>query len=884
LYRAALKVLPPSVREEDEEEMAWTFRRLWGEEQGPVSRIRLASRSFGRLPWVALAEWRDHFAAAGGAGGGRITRRWGMTSWIRNLSYAMRTLRKTPSFAVTTVVLVALGVGAVTTIFTLVDHVVLRPLPYPSAERLFLVENGSHSGPTVREFQEMRSVEAWGFARQETSTLSGDRDPMKILTVEVSRDFFSLFGVRPAQGRLFVEEDHEALGAAVLAHGAWERVYGSDPDVVGRTIRIDGEPHLVIGVAGEDFQAPEALMHRGSGPDVWLPLDWGREQYEDPGYHVLEAVGRMAEGATIQDVETEITRAVERLGQVYPDQYLNDEGEIAYHLPPAGLQEITTRPVRRGLNLLLGAVAVLLLVACMNVAHLFLARGLARIREMAVRRALGADTPSLVQQLFVESLVLGALGGLLGVGLAHLGLETFLSLNPTAIPRTASVSLDLRVLVFAGLVSTLTVLVFGLVPALRSMGEDLVEDLKGTSRSSTVGRGGARMRSGLVVAEVALSLMLVASAGLLLKSFLRVQGRDAGFRTAQVWTVPLTPSWIDSPEQYREAMDRIETQLEALPGVSQAAYSLTLPFELTGRGRCCWSTNSATVEGQLREGIRLMLQPVTETYFQALGIDLLAGRAWDGSEGEVEPWPVVFSEALAVELFGSADDAVGETVLVGGGETQVQVFGVARDTRHFGLDQDFPLFIYLPMEQLPFAIPLAHMAMRLQAEPPEGFAGTVREAIWAQVPDMPIPTVKSMEDWIEESTAGRRFDSVLFGSFGILAIVLAAAGLYGTLLYAVGQRRREMGIRLALGAGRGGVERAVVAKGFFLALVGAVLGVGGAWGTGRFLESRLYELSASDPTALGGAVAVLLAVSVLASWLPARRAGRVDPMEVLREE
>ena len=335
-----------------------------------------------------------------------------MTSWIRNFRYALRTLRKTPSFAFTTVVLIGLGVGAVTTIFTLVDHVVLRPLPYPSADRLFLVENGSHSGPAVREFREIPSVEKWGFIIQETANLTGEGDPLRITTMEVSRDFFSLFGARPAVGRLFVEEDYGVPSAVILSQGSWERVFGSDPRVVGKTLHVDGEPYTVVGVVGEDFVEPEAVIHRGGGADIWLPLDWSREQLQETGYHVVEAVGRVAEGASLADVEAGIERAVEHLAEVYPEESLDAHGEIGYDLPLAPLQEITTRPVRRGLNLLLGAVALLLLVACMNVAHLFLARGLGRVREMAVRRALGADTPSLVQQLLVESLVLGAVGGL----------------------------------------------------------------------------------------------------------------------------------------------------------------------------------------------------------------------------------------------------------------------------------------------------------------------------------------------------------------------------------------------------------------------------------------------------------------------------------------
>ncbi len=884
LYRLALRMLPGRVRDADGKEILTTFRDLWQEEAGRFPRIRLAARAFGRLPLVAAVEWKDHLSGAGEPQHPRTPWRWGMSAWVRNLRYATRSLRQAPSFTFTVVVLIGLGVGAVTTIFTLVDHVVLRDLPYPAAERLFLVDQGSYSGPSVEAFQEMSSVEAWGITLQETANLVGEGDPLRVTQTEVSRDFFSLFGARPLHGRLLVEDDFQSPSVVVLDPGLWERAFGSDPDVVGKTIRVDGDPFTVVGVVSRDFVPPEAVFHRGERADLWLPMDWSREAFDNIGYHALEAVGRMAPGVSLPDVQVEMDRVLLRMAETYPEQFLDDEGNNTYEFPVAGLQEITTRPVRTGLGLLLGAVGVLLLVACLNVAHLFLARGLSRVQEVAVRRALGADTPSLVQQLLAESLVLGAAGGALGLGLAAMGLQSFLALNPNSLPRTTAVALDFRILFFAAAVSALTVLVFGLVPALRSFGKDLANDLRGVSRSSTGSRGTARLRSGLVVAEVALSLVLVVSAGLLLKSFMGVQARDPGFETAGVWTLPLSPSWISSPAEYVESMDRVEAALATVPGVSRATYSLTLPLEMTGRGRCCWSTSGLTIDGEVREGLRLFLQPITETYFETLGVDLLAGRVWRASEALIEPWPVVIGEVLAVELFGSAEAAMDRTLLVGGAETPVVVYGVATDTRHFGLDQDFTYFIYLPMENIPFDIPMAHMAVATTGDPPAGWSRMLRDAVWSAVPDMPVPTVRSMDEWVDRSTAGRRFDSALFGAFGGLALLLAAAGLYGTLLYSVGQRRKELGIRLALGAERRALEGQVVRNGLLLAVLGSVLGLAGTWGTGRFLESRLYDLQATDPITLLTAVGVLLVVAGLASWFPARSASRTDPLETLKAE
>lgn len=884
LYRLALFLLPPAVRKADGEEMSQAFSDLWNEEMGAPTRLRVALTVFGRLPAVALVEWIDHLRSAPGSGPKRKPRRWGMSSWLRNLQYALRTLTKTPAFALTTVLLVGLGVGSVTTIFTLVDHIILRSLPYPSQDRLFVLENGSHSGPMVREFQEMASVERWGFVLSETANLVGEGDPLRLTRTEVSRDFFSLFGARPALGRLLVDEDFTNLDVVVLSHGLWQRAFGSDPGVVGHTVRINDLPFTVVGVLDREFLAPEVWFSGESGRDVWLPLNWMRPELEGLGYHNIEAAGALAPGASLSDVEAEVDRALERLAERYPEQFLDDEGNLQYDTPPAALQEVTIRRVRAGLNLLFGAVGLVLLVACMNVAHLFLARSLGRVQEMAVRRALGADTPGLVQQLLVESLVLGAGGGFLGLGLAALGLRTFTALNPSALPSAGRLDMDLRVLLFTGLLSAVTVILFGLLPALRSVGKDLTNDLKGVSRASTSGRGASRVRGGLVVAEVAFSLVLVTGAALLLKSFLRVQARDPGFQSAGVWTIPLTPSWIDSPDEYREAMGRVEASLASLPGVTDASYSLTLPMERTGRGRCCWITSRMTVEGVEREGVRLLLQPVTEGYFTTLGIPLLAGRVWRESEVTIEPWTVVISEVLAVELFGSAEAALGRTLTAGGDGTPVQVLGVAGDTHHFGLDQDPPFFIYLPMEHLPWGIPRAHMAVKIGGDAPSGWVRTLREAVWEEVPDMPVPTVRAMEEWIRRSTASRRFDSALFGAFGAVALILAAAGLYGTLLYGVGQRRRELGIRLALGAGRKSVEREVVASGLALAAVGSVIGLGGSWAAGRFLESRLHNLAPTDPATLLTAVLVLLFVAAVASWLPARRAGKTDPLETLKAE
>lgn len=474
-------------------------------------------------------------------------------------------------------------------------------------------------------------------------------------------------------------------------------------------------------------------------------------------------------------------------------------------------------------------------------------------------------------------------GGVLGLAVAFVGLEVFTTMNPNALWGSSLIGVDLRVAAFAAFVSVGTAVLFGLLPLLRTMGTDLTNELKGSSRATTGGKGTQRFRSGLVVVEVAVSLVLVAQAGLLLKSFAQVQAHDPGFDPEGVWTVPLSPTGMETPADYLSAMNGVLASLQSLPGVEAASYGLTQPFEFNGSSRCCWSNGGVEIDGEVRQGLRIALQPVSSGYFETLRLPLVAGSVWTStSEGE-QPIPAVVSERLAIDVFGSADEAMGK-VLGASGPRQLRVVGVAADNKHYGLDQEDPTSAYVPISVLPFVIPMAHMAVRIRGEAPAGLARTLREAIWREAPDMPIPTVRSMDDWIAGSMSGRRFDSAVVGAFGFAGLLLAAAGLYGTLLYNVRQQRRELAIRLALGAERSRVERSVVARGIQLALAGSLMGLVASWWVGGLLESRLYNVEASDPLALGGAAAVLLLVSVIASWLPARRAGRTDPIQILQAE
>lgn len=882
-YRWLSRLLPPDMRE-DRADLVRTFADLWEDARTngtPAGRAAAALRAFPALGRVVAVEWIE-FLGARSAPGRREQAtdlgRGGM-GFVRNVRFALRTLRKAPAFSFTTVLLVAVGVGAVTTIFTLVDHVLLRPLPYPDADRLVAVDQGSFQGPLYHEFEKMHTVEEWAGAWSDRANLVGSGDPVRLDQALVTGDFFSMFGARAQRGRLFDPADFQRPDVAVLDAGAWARIWGNDPDVVGRTLQLDGRTVTVVGVMESSFTPPEPLV--GQRVDIWLPLDWTVEELGSHEIQVLQVAGRMADGVSVPAVQQELDALMTRMAEVHRN-YTERDG-TPRELPVLPLADQTVRNVRTGLGLLMGAVALLLLVACANVAHLFLARGLGRTREMAVRRAMGAGTGSLTAQLLVESLVVGLTGGVLGTGIAYVGIRAFVAVNPTALPRQGSLTMDVRVLVFAVVVSALTSLAFGLLPALRSVRGELADELRGAGRTSTSSRSVGLLRNGLVSAEVALSLVLVAGAGLLLRSFITVRSQETGFAVAHVWTVPLNLPNPSGPDEYREVMDEVTRQASRIPGVRAAAYGLTAPMDRVGGSRCCWG-NALEVPGREKNerALNSMIHPVTYRYFETLEIELVAGRSWTESEGGTLPTPVVVNETYAREIAGSVEAAVGMTVTFR--DQPTSVVGVARDNRHYGLDQEIGNQFYVPMEILPFPIPLATLIVRVDAASERSLPQALREAVWAAAPSLPVTTVRSMREAVDESTAGRRFESMIFGAFATVALLLAAGGLYGTLLYMAGQRKREMGIRLALGASRGRIEAAMLRTGLGLGVVGVVLGLGGAWMANRLLESRVWGVGRGDPWSLGGAAAILLLTAALASWLPARRAGRVDPLETLRVE
>jgi predicted permease len=791
--------------------------------------------------------------------------------------YGGRSLAQSPSFTWSTVLLLGLGVGAVTTIFSVVDHVVLRPLPYPDAERLVEIQFGSHSGPTFERLATMGTIEQWAGISADDANLTGVDEPVRLREAQVTRDFFAMFGARPAVGRLFVASDFETREGVVLSHATWRRLFGEDSAVVGRTLRIDDEPRVVLGVVDASFVAPETLD--AGGTDVWRPIDWSLEMFRRDDFSVLSVAGRLAPDVTVAQARAEADALAARRAEDVPASFRQQDG-TAFPLPVVPLQEATVGTVRAGLGLIFGAVALLLLVACVNVAHLFMARAVERSREMSVRRALGAGTGAIARQLAVESMMIGLAGAAIGIGIAVAGIGAFRALGPESLPRMAAISVDARVLAFAAFTGVATSLLFGLLPALRLALRGGDNPLHRVGRGSTPTRRTNAVRHGLVVAEVALSLVLAAQAGWLIREFAELHSVDLGFRTANIVTLPLTQTDMETPEEWNLRMQGIRESLAGVPGVRAATFGLTLPLQYVGGNHCCWR-NDLRFAG-IDSASVATIHPVDAEFFEVFALQVRAGRTWTRADAATAGVaPAVLLEPLAVAIFGAADRAVGRSMTLAGNE--YTVVGVVAANRHYGPDREHGEGVYIPAGMLGYVPTRVHMAV-LTAGPQAGLPRALTAAVWRVEPALPVPLVRSMDDWAAAATARERFVSGLFTAFGTVALLLVAGGLAGTLLYTVRVRRRELGIRLALGATPRRIQRSVLRRGLTLALIGAAIGSVGVWMSGRVLEGLVAGVDARDGATFGITVAVLLGVAAISSWMPARWAAATDPMATLRAE
>jgi len=803
----------------------------------------------------------------------------------QDLRYGLRMLAKNPGFAAVAVIALALGIGANSAIFSVVNTVLLRPLPYKNPERLVMVwEENSKQGfprdtPSPANFIDWRDqnhvFESMAAIVEASFNLTGAGDPERIDGHGVSAGLFSLLGVEPQLGRAFRSEEDKPGGShvVIISYGLWQRRFGSDPGIIGNPINLNGKSFIVVGVMPRTFQFPTRK------DQLWVPLAFDAKEAGQRGSHYLEVIARIKPGVTLQQAQAEMTTIATRLQQQYPETNTS----IGAVVTP--LHEQVVGDIKPALLVLLGAVAFVLLIACANVANLLLARAAVRQKEIALRLALGAGRARLIRQFLTESVLLAALGGGIGLLLAVVGLSVLKRFIPPNISQAQAITIDAKVLIFTVLVSILTGLIFGLAPATQAANFNLNDTLKESGRDSAAGSRGNRIRGLLVISEVAVSFILLIGAGLLINSFLHLRNVDPGFRAERALTMKIVlpePRYADKEQRgvfYRELIRRVET----LPGVSSAAVATNLPLTESG------NSVGVSIEGHADpapDRVPIVItRIISPRYFETMGIPLLKGRAFteeDKSESE-SPSVIVVSETTA-RSFWPGEDALGKHIKVGSPSNNdnkwLTVIGVVKDVRQFELVVEPKPQMYLPFTQANFFEPRA-LVVKTNLEP-LGLAATVRKTVWEIDKDQPVSDIASMEHIVSESVARQRFSMLLLGIFAGLALVLAAVGIYGVMSYSVAQRTHEIGIRMALGAQKKDVLKLTIGQGLKLVLIGVAIGLGAAFILTRVIASLLFGVSATDPITFVAISLVLIGVAMLASLIPALRAMKVDPMFALR--
>jgi predicted permease len=801
-------------------------------------------------------------------------------------------MRRAPGFAAVVLLTLALGIGATTAMFSVVRGVLLRDLPFPQAERVVRlwpsnpgadVPKGEVSATELQDWErDLTRFSAVGAFRTLGNGMvfgEGGAEPAYARTTYVSQGFFPALATRAALGRTLTAEEHVvgANQAVVVSHGFWERQLGADPGAVGRQIRLDGKPFTLVGVMPRDFAYPE--------PDVaaWVPSSLLGEDAVGAGREArwLTPIARLEPGVTPAQGRQEVEALMKRLAARFPD---SNGGYVAATAEP--VRDTIVGPVRRGLLVMLGAVLLVLLVVCANVANLFLVRGTARGREIALRGALGASRGQVVRLLVVESLLLSVAGGALGVLTAWWSVRTLLALSGDFLPRAADVRLDAGVLAFALGVSLLTGVVVGLWPALRaSLTTRMASTLRESGRGS-VGAGGSahRARAALVAAEVALAVVLVVGAGLMLRSFQRLTTTDPGFRAENAllarFAIP-TMEGADPQTSIQKLLAdrrRILERVRQVPGVIAAGATKNAPLTQDPGEAVPFTVPGRPAPPQGEEP-RVLLMPATPGYLKALGVPLLAGGDIDATAGDSTAPPAAVISRRMAEQTWPGRPAIGETFQLR--NTPFRVVGVAGDVRSARLDSAGAFTAYIPESVMPRSA--MSLVVRTAGDPAR-MAGPVRAAIREVMPGQAFLEVVPMRDKVSDATSTQRLFTVLVTVFGSIALTLAAIGLYGVVAYVVRQREREIAVRVALGAPPGRVLALMVRQGMQPVAVGLAVGLGGAFLVTRVLQSLLYEVSASDPLTFVVVAALLAVVALGASWLPSRRATRVAPAVTLREE
>jgi putative ABC transport system permease protein len=805
-----------------------------------------------------------------------------MRGFAQDLRFTLRLLRRSPGFTIASVTALALGIGANSAIFSVVDAVVLRPLPLPQPEQVVdVAKTGPQGGPGANSFPDFgdwhsqsKSFSHLSVYHDDSVVLTDGGEPERVQALAASADFFGVLGISPALGRGFAagEDTKGKNRVVVISHALWQKHFAGDRAVVGRTTHVDGEPYTVIGVLPPGLRYP-----LGTDTDLYMPFPHGQTDERLSairGAHYLSGIGRLKPGVAPAAAQAEMTTIAFRLAQAYPDSNANRPVRVT------PLQESLVGSVRPALFVLLGAVGLVLLIACANVANLLLARATVRQKEIAIRSALGAGRGRVVRQLLTESVLLALCGGGLGIVMALWGLDALAGLIPDDIPRLNPLAVDARVLIFTAGVAVLTGVLFGLVPALQVSRPQLQSTLGESGRGATSGTH-LRMRQLLLVGEVAVSLTLLVGAGLLLRSFIRLRGVDPGFDSRDVLTaaIPLPENVYHDAEMvsfYRRLMER----LDAMPGAKQSAAVMPLPmsgsnsrmrFEIYGRP-------PPDPGHPLVSDIRW----VSPSYYATLRIPLRDGRLLTRQDDDpAAPDVAIVNEAFARTYF-PGERAVGKRIRRIRGTKPVweTIVGVTADIHHEGLEAQ-----PRPEIDAPFAKggwPIVFLAVR--GQPGVALQGSLTAAVRELDKNLPLAQVKTMDELLGDTLAQRRMSLFLLALFAAVALILAAVGIYGVTAYSVTQRTREIGIRVALGARRGQVVGMVVGQSLRLALLGVGLGAVGALALTRVLAGMLWGIRSWDPVTFGSIAVLLTAVAALASWLPARRATRVDPMLALRAE
>ena len=808
---------------------------------------------------------------------------------LHDVRFALRSVRSNPGFSIVAALTLALGIGATTAIFSVVNTVLLYPLPYPEPDELIRVWSSNQEGgierdmmsaPDMRDFIEASPVieDLAGYAEYDLTMVDDEGNAVKVLGHGVTPNYFDVLGVSTVLGRTFTPEDGTANGegVVVIGHALWQNRLSGDPDIIGKSVTMEGGPITVIGVAPPGFDFPGSSL-------VWLAISVDNEMFAR-GVRIFDVFGRMRPGSTVESARGEMRVVADRLQQEYPGS------NRGYGVTATSLQDAVVGNLRPAILILFGAAGVLLLIACANVANLLLARATARSREIALRAALGAGRWRITRQLLTESVVLASVGAIVGLGLAYWLIRSLTVFGPAELGGFGELSVNPQVLLFALATTVLTGFLFGLAPAVRLGRTDLQDSLHDGGRGSTSGASRGHLRTSLVVSELALAVVLVVGSGLLVRSFSKLSGTDPGFNPDGMLTFDLGLTFAHYPdfEGIADFYSRLLRELKALPGVESVAATSTLPLslQLDYQVKVVLDGRPTPEVGQEPQ---VYSRQVASGFFRNMGIPLIRGRGFEVRDSRDGPAVAIINEAARQRYFRD-EDPIGKTISGVGGEygplgrvsnDRVEIVGIVGDVKYSSLAQASSPSLYFPLDQAPFR----RMTMTLRTRgDPLNLVQDVRTKVSSLDPNLALGQTSPLDRIVAVSVARERFSMLLLTAFGVVALLLASIGVYGVISYGVAQRTGEMGIRLALGARPDDVRSLVMRHGMLVAILGVGGGLVGAWALSQVMASQLYELSSTDPWTFGAAALLLSVTALLATYIPALRASRVDPIVALRPE